>query len=65
MDAREMFLKLRDKAKSVYTHTLQRAYFRLFGHQVDQRFCHRRQCPHRIELSSGRIENLARYTDVS
>jgi LPS sulfotransferase NodH len=38
MAAREIFLKLRDKARSVYTQTLQRAYFRLFGHQVDQRF---------------------------
>jgi len=38
MAAREILLKLRDKANSVYTHSLQRAYFRLFGHQVDQRF---------------------------
>lgn len=38
MNARETMLKLRDKSKSVYTGTVQRAYFRVFGHQVDQRF---------------------------
>ena len=38
MSARETILKLRDKAKLVYTGTLQRAFFRLFGHRVDQRF---------------------------
>ena len=38
MNVREMILKLRDNSKSVYTGTVQRSYFRLFGHQVDQRF---------------------------
>lgn len=38
MNVREMILKMRDKSKSVYTGTVQRAYFRVFGHQVDQRF---------------------------
>jgi LPS sulfotransferase NodH len=38
MNTREMIVKLRGKADSLYTHTLQRAYFRVFGHQVDQRF---------------------------
>jgi LPS sulfotransferase NodH len=38
MNARETMLMLRDKSKSVYTGTVQRAYFRVFGHQVDQRF---------------------------
>ena len=33
-----MVSQLRDKANSVYTHTIQRSYFRLFGHQVDGRF---------------------------
>src|SRR5688572_23573526 len=38
MNTRQAILRLRDNANSVYTGTLQRAYFRLFGHQVDQRF---------------------------
>jgi LPS sulfotransferase NodH len=38
MGARDMIVKLRAKAESLYTYVLQRAYFRLFGHQVDQRF---------------------------
>lgn len=38
MNARETMVQLRDRVNSAYTHTLQRAYFRLFGHQVDQRF---------------------------
>jgi LPS sulfotransferase NodH len=38
MNAREMLLQMRDKLNGVYTHTFQRAYFRLFGHPVDQRF---------------------------
>jgi LPS sulfotransferase NodH len=33
-----MIVQLRGKANSVYARTFQRAYFRLFGHQVDQRF---------------------------
>jgi LPS sulfotransferase NodH len=38
MNTREMITQLRGQANSIYTHTLQRAYFELFGHQVDQRF---------------------------
>jgi LPS sulfotransferase NodH len=38
MVPRKMLLHLRDKLNSVYAHTLQRAYFRLFGHQVNRRF---------------------------
>src|SRR5215218_10885959 len=38
MSVRATIIELRDRVNSVYTHTLQRAYFRLFGHQVDQRF---------------------------
>lgn len=38
MHAREMILRVRDQANSAYTGTLQRAYFRFFGHQVYQRF---------------------------
>src|SRR5215210_1178659 len=38
MNIRETVAQLRGKAKSVYTHTLQRSYLRLFGHQVEQRF---------------------------
>jgi LPS sulfotransferase NodH len=38
MKTREMVLQLRDQARSVYDHTLQKAYFRVFGHQVDGRF---------------------------
>jgi len=38
MNGRVMLLKLRDSVNSVYTHTLQRTYFRLLGHEVDQRF---------------------------
>jgi LPS sulfotransferase NodH len=38
MAARARLLRLRDKATSVYSHTLQRTYFRLFGRTVNQRF---------------------------
>lgn len=38
MSVRATIIELRDRANSVYSRTLQRAYFRLFGHQVDQRF---------------------------
>ena len=38
MKLREILAQLRSRVNSVYTHTAQRAYFRLFGHQVDQRF---------------------------
>ena len=38
MNAREMILSLRSSLSSAYTYTFQRAYFRLFGHQVDRRF---------------------------
>jgi LPS sulfotransferase NodH len=38
MNARETISRLRGKAHSVYSQTLQRAYFSLLGHQVDQQF---------------------------
>lgn len=38
MSVRSTVVQLRDRANSVYAHTLQRAYFRFLGHQVDQRF---------------------------
>lgn len=38
MNTRELIVKLRGKADAIYMQTLQRAYFRLFGHQVDRRF---------------------------
>jgi LPS sulfotransferase NodH len=37
MVPQKRLLQLRDKLNSVYAHTLQRAYFRLFGHPVDRR----------------------------
>lgn len=38
MRNKELILELREKASSIYTHTLQRGYFRVFGHQAAQRF---------------------------
>ena len=38
MNTRDTISRLRGKASSVYTQTLQKAYLRLAGHQVDQRF---------------------------
>jgi LPS sulfotransferase NodH len=38
MNVRSTVIQLRGRVNSAYTHTLQRAYLRLFGHQVDQRF---------------------------
>lgn len=38
MNTREMISQARGKAKSVYTNTFERAYFRMFGHRIDQRF---------------------------
>ncbi|HLO14940.1 MAG TPA: Stf0 family sulfotransferase [Anaerolineales bacterium] len=38
MNNKEIISQWRDKADSIYVHTLQRTYFRLFGHQIDQRF---------------------------
>lgn len=35
---KELISQLRDKADSIYRHTLQRTYFRVFGHPVHQRF---------------------------
>ncbi|HEX2997894.1 MAG TPA: hypothetical protein VHP14_23930 [Anaerolineales bacterium] len=35
---KEFVSQLRDKADALYTNSLQRAYFRVFGHQVGQRF---------------------------
>ncbi len=38
MNSRETVVQLRDKAGALYANTLQRAYFRLFGHRVGRRF---------------------------
>ncbi|HSL41882.1 MAG TPA: Stf0 family sulfotransferase [Anaerolineales bacterium] len=38
MKTKEMITKMRETAESIYTDQLQRAYFRVFGHQVNQRF---------------------------
>src|SRR5215212_7728464 len=35
---KEIISQLREKAASVYDQTVQRTYFRMFGHQIDQRF---------------------------
>lgn len=35
---KEIISQLRDRADAVYTHTLQRTYFRVFGHPIHQRF---------------------------
>ena len=35
---KEIVSQLRDKADALYANTLQRTYFRVFGHQVEQRF---------------------------
>ena len=38
MNTREIILQFRDRADAVYVNSLQRAYFRVFGHPIDQRF---------------------------
>jgi LPS sulfotransferase NodH len=38
MNTRETLLKLRRQAKTMYTRTVEKAYFRVVGHRVDQRF---------------------------
>ncbi len=38
MNLRKTIVHVRGRANSVYTHTFQRAYFRLLGHPVEQRF---------------------------
>ncbi len=38
MNARHLLSHLRERAYSLYTHRLQRVYFRVFGHQVARRF---------------------------
>src|SRR5919198_1131729 len=38
MNTKEIILQVRDKADAVYVNSLQRTYFRMFGHPVDQRF---------------------------
>jgi len=38
MNNREIISQLRERADALYVHTLQRTYFRLFGHPIDQRF---------------------------
>jgi LPS sulfotransferase NodH len=36
--SKDLVLQARDKVNAVYIHTLKRTYFRVFGHQVNQRF---------------------------
>lgn len=38
MSTKEMILQFREKADVLYVNSLQRTYFRMFGHPVDQRF---------------------------
>jgi len=38
MNTKEIILQFRDKADAVYVNSLQRTYFRIFGHPIDQRF---------------------------
>jgi LPS sulfotransferase NodH len=38
MNRKEFISRVRDKADAIYTHTIQRAYFRTFGHRVEERF---------------------------
>ena len=38
MNNKEIVSQLREKADSIYVHAVQRPYFRLFGHQIQQRF---------------------------
>jgi LPS sulfotransferase NodH len=36
--SKDLVLQSRDKINAIYIHTMQRTYFRVFGHPVDQRF---------------------------
>jgi LPS sulfotransferase NodH len=38
MHTKEMILQVREKADSFYVNSIQRTYFRVFGHPIDQRF---------------------------
>jgi len=38
MNTKEIILQFRDRADAVYVNSLQRTYFRVFGHPIDQRF---------------------------
>ena len=38
MNTREIISQFRDRADAVYVNSLQRTYFRVFGHPIDQRF---------------------------
>jgi LPS sulfotransferase NodH len=38
MSTKEMMLQVRETADSFYTNSIQRTYFRMFGHPIDQRF---------------------------
>ena len=38
MSTREMILQVRETADSFYVNSIQRTYFRMFGHPIDQRF---------------------------
>src|SRR6266511_6377641 len=38
MSAKETLLKFREKADALYGNSIQRTYFKMFGHPIDQRF---------------------------
>ena len=38
MDTREIVLQFRERADAIYVNSLQRTYFRMFGHPIEQRF---------------------------
>lgn len=38
MSKKELISHLRETTNSIYSHTIQRGYYKLFGHQIDQRF---------------------------
>ena len=38
MKTKEVIARMRERAESIYTDQLQRAFFRVFGHQVERRF---------------------------
>ena len=38
MNTKEMIIQFRDRADAVYVNSLQRTYFKMFGHLIDQRF---------------------------
>jgi LPS sulfotransferase NodH len=38
MDTKEIVLQFRERADAIYVNSLQRTYFRMFGHPIEQRF---------------------------